>query len=130
MPRIEKGTAARGDELVVGDFFAACTNTAAIDAAGTKPIDEALKRIASIQTVAAIQREIASLAARGISVPFQLSGRPHPDDPNKIIPTIAPSALALKTNRRCRFAEQKSRAEGQSKTLKKNTLHRLSASSQ
>jgi putative endopeptidase len=68
----EKGETASGDERVIGEFFAACTDTASIDAAGAKPIEDTMRRIAAITTLAGVQREIAWLARRGISVPVRL----------------------------------------------------------
>src|SRR6266403_2776855 len=45
----EKANATAGsNERKVGDFYASCMDTAAIDAAGTKPIDAALKRVADV----------------------------------------------------------------------------------
>src|SRR5450432_3483849 len=39
-----------GDQKRLGDFYSACMNTAAIDAAGTKPIQPLLTRIAAVTT--------------------------------------------------------------------------------
>ena len=45
----------------VGDFFAACMNTAAIDALGAKPLQPGLARIDALQTRAQLQEAIATL---------------------------------------------------------------------
>ena len=39
-----------GDQKRLGDFYSACMNTAAIEAAGAKPIEPILNRIAAIGT--------------------------------------------------------------------------------
>src|SRR5437016_9318214 len=43
------------NEQKIGDFYASCMDTAAIDAAGTKPIEPDLARINYIKTIAALQ---------------------------------------------------------------------------
>jgi putative endopeptidase len=45
----------------VGDYFAACMNTAAIDALGIKPIEPALARIAALKTRPELEKAIAEL---------------------------------------------------------------------
>src|SRR5467141_3924995 len=52
----EKTNATAGsNERKVSDFYASCMDTAAIDAAGTKPIDATLKRIAEIPNARELQ---------------------------------------------------------------------------
>src|SRR5579863_8798283 len=54
----EKSAARAGsNEKKVGDFYASCMDTDAIDAAGTKPIDATLQQIADIKS----PRELAAL---------------------------------------------------------------------
>ena len=43
------------NEQKIGDFYASCMDTAAIDVAGTKPIEPDLARIAAIKSVADLQ---------------------------------------------------------------------------
>ena len=45
----------------VGDFFAACMNTTAIDALGAKPLQPGLARIDALQTRAQLEQAIATL---------------------------------------------------------------------
>ncbi len=45
----------------VGDYFAACMNTAAIDAAGSKPIADALARLNALQSRAGIVKALVQL---------------------------------------------------------------------
>src|SRR5262249_17317253 len=41
----------------IGDFYASCMDTAAIEAAGTKPLDEEFARITKLEDVAALPEE-------------------------------------------------------------------------
>ena len=45
----------------VGDYFAACMNTSAIDALGTKPVQQILARIAALKTRPELLRALASI---------------------------------------------------------------------
>ena len=45
----------------VGDFFAACMNTSAIDALGAKPLQPGLARVEALQTRAQLEEAIATL---------------------------------------------------------------------
>src|SRR6202048_4694293 len=57
----EKSDAPSGsNQRKVGDFYASCMDTATIEAAGTKPIDATLQRIAETKDA----RELQTLAAR------------------------------------------------------------------
>src|ERR1035438_8888622 len=55
---------------LTGDFYAACTNVKAIDAAGVAPLKPYLAAIESIHDAASLQHEIAKLHALGVMVPF------------------------------------------------------------
>src|SRR6202140_5093313 len=60
-------TAARGsNELKVGDFYASCMDTAAIESAGAKPIAEALAAIDAMNDRNALLPEVAGLHNQGI----------------------------------------------------------------
>src|SRR5260370_27825692 len=52
------------NEQKIGDFYVSCMDTAAIDAAGTKPLEPALTRIAPIKTVTDLQGATAHLHSR------------------------------------------------------------------
>ena len=61
----EKQPAAAGsNEQKIGDFYASCMDTTAIDAAGTKPIDAELASIAQMKNEADLQAEAARLQQR------------------------------------------------------------------
>src|ERR1700721_1097097 len=67
----EKQPAAPGsNEQKIGDFYASCMDTTAIDAAGTKPIDAELASIAQMKNEADLQTEAARLQQEGVGVLF------------------------------------------------------------
>src|SRR6267154_5286476 len=73
-----------GNEQKIGDFYASCMDTAAIEAAGTKPLEPGMARIAEIKTVADLQAETERLQTRVVSALFrcgsnQCQGQ-HPRD--------------------------------------------------
>jgi putative endopeptidase len=56
----------------LGNFYASCMNTSAIDAAGTKPLEPELRRIAAIHSLAGLEAEVARLQNMGAGVLFSL----------------------------------------------------------
>ena len=79
-----------GDEKQLGDYYSACMNTAAIDAAGVKPIQPLLDRIAAIRTrqdlvAMLVAMELADGGLTGI----RIESAADPDDSNKAIAQIA-----------------------------------------
>ncbi len=54
----------------LGNFYASCMNTAAIDAAGTKPLEPELRRIAAIHTLDGIEAEAARMQNIGAGALF------------------------------------------------------------
>src|SRR3954469_8472570 len=60
-------------EQKVGDFFASAMDTAAIDAAGTKPIAADLAQIAAINNLTDLARVLAALHNQGVSGMFIVS---------------------------------------------------------
>src|SRR5258708_19273283 len=59
--------AAGSNEQKIGDFYASCMDATAIDAAGTKPFEPELARIAEIKSVADLQAEAERLQSRGVA---------------------------------------------------------------
>ena len=59
-------------EQKVGDFFKSAMNTAAIDAAGLKPVEADLARVAAIASPADLARALAALHDRGIDGFFRV----------------------------------------------------------
>jgi putative endopeptidase len=63
-------------EQKVGDFYASALNTAAIEAAGTKPIVTDLAQVAAITSLADLARTLADLHNRGVGGLFSIGVGP------------------------------------------------------
>ncbi|HLH02915.1 MAG TPA: M13 family metallopeptidase [Bryobacteraceae bacterium] len=61
------GSARTANEQKIGDYFGACMDTAAIDAAGAKPLDPALARIAALKSTDDIGAYIGEQHREGTS---------------------------------------------------------------
>jgi putative endopeptidase len=83
------------DAQLVGDFYSACMDEAAIEKAGTKPIDPFFKQIAEIKTTADLQREIAKLHDAGLPAVFSFGAGPDLKDSNAVIITAFQGGLSL-----------------------------------
>lgn len=57
-------------ERKLGDFYASCMNTQAIDAEGAKPLAPEFKRIADIHDTSSLVAEIERLQSLGVDAPF------------------------------------------------------------
>src|ERR1700687_4502980 len=57
--------AAGSNEQKIGDFYASCMDTTAIDAAGAKPLEPELARIAEIKSVADLLAGAGGLQSKG-----------------------------------------------------------------
>ncbi|MES2391559.1 MAG: M13 family metallopeptidase N-terminal domain-containing protein, partial [Acidobacteriota bacterium] len=77
------------------DFYAACTDTKAIDAAGITPLKPYLAQIAAVHDIASLNHEIAELHVFGISAPFSVSSTQDPHDPTRVIAEIGAAGLGL-----------------------------------
>src|SRR5713226_8626009 len=73
------------NEQKIGDFYASCMDTAAIDAAGTKPIEPELARIAGIRNVADLQAEAQRLHSRGVGALFRFNSHQDAKDSTQVI---------------------------------------------
>src|SRR5258706_1142876 len=58
------------NEQKIGDFYASCMDTVAVDVAGTKPIEPDLARIAANKRVAGLQAMAEQLHSQGIGAAF------------------------------------------------------------
>jgi putative endopeptidase len=79
----------------VGDFYATCMDTAAIEAAGTKPLDTEFARIAKLSSVAAVPEEAAHLQHERVGVLFRFSADQDPKDSARVIATASQGGLGL-----------------------------------
>jgi endothelin-converting enzyme/putative endopeptidase len=90
-PAQPKGSPAQ----LTGDFYAACTNTKAIDAAGITPLKPSLDAIDAIHDLPGLQKEIENLNATGILAPFAFGSTQNPHDPTQMIADVGAAGLGL-----------------------------------
>jgi endothelin-converting enzyme/putative endopeptidase len=90
-PAQPKGSPAQ----LTGDFYAACTNVKAIDAAGITPLKPYLAAIDAIHDPAGLQHEIGELHALGVFVPFSVTSTQNPHAPTDVIADVGASGLGL-----------------------------------
>jgi putative endopeptidase len=83
------------NEQKIGDFYASCMETSAIDAAGTKPIEPDLARIAEIKNVADLQAEAARLQERGANALFRFGSNQDAKDSSQVIGSAFQGGLGL-----------------------------------
>ncbi len=89
------GQPAGSSAQLTGDFYAACTDTSAIDAAGLRPLEPLLTQIDSIHDTASLQVAIAALQAVNLPVPFHIASTANVHDPQQNIADIDASGLGL-----------------------------------
>jgi putative endopeptidase len=87
----EKGST---DQLI-GDFYGACMDMAARNAAGVKPIQPLLDEIGAMKNAADLQRMIGRLHQIRISVPFGVTAGSDNHSPNDVITQLFASGLGL-----------------------------------
>lgn len=79
----------------IGDFYASCMDTSAIDAAGVKPIEGELARIAAVRDIATLQAETARLQEQGVSAMFRFGSRQDAKDSTEVIAQAGQGGLGL-----------------------------------
>ena len=82
-------------EQLVGDFYAACMDTARIDQLGLTPLGPLLSQIDAIHSQADLQRVIRRLQDLGLSVPFALGATPDQHQPSRTIVDVGAAGLGL-----------------------------------
>ncbi|HLZ52385.1 MAG TPA: M13 family metallopeptidase [Candidatus Acidoferrum sp.] len=87
--------AAGSNEQKIGDFYASCMDTAAIDEAGTKPIDAELARIAAMKSGADLQTEAAKLQEEGVGVLFRFGANQDAKDSTQVVGSAFQGGLGL-----------------------------------
>ena len=93
--------AAKADRLAdptarqLGDYYAACMNEPAIDAAGVTPLAPLLAEIAAVRDLAGVQRVIRRLHELAVPAPFVLTGASDYHDPESVVVNIAAGGLGL-----------------------------------
>jgi putative endopeptidase len=86
---------AGSNEKKIGDYYAACMDTAAIDAAGTKPIDPQLQRISQVKNIADLQATTARFQQQGFPVLFRFTSNQDAKDSTQVIAFALQGGLGL-----------------------------------
>ncbi|MCU1317569.1 MAG: peptidase [Candidatus Acidoferrum typicum] len=91
-----KSNAAPGsNEQKIGDFYASCMDTTAIDAAGTKPLDPELARIRGIKNLVDLEAEAELLHSKGVGALFRFSANQDAKDSTRVIGGAVQGGLGL-----------------------------------
>jgi putative endopeptidase len=88
------GTPAGLDQKL-GDAYAACMDTAAVEKRGAEPLRPELERIKAIADNPSLMAELVRLQRTGVPVLFAFSGQPDPKNSNQSIATLTQDGLAL-----------------------------------
>jgi putative endopeptidase len=86
---------AGSDAQLIGDFYSSCMNEAAIEKAGTKPIDPFLKQIAKINSADDVEHEIVTLHNAGIPAVFGFGAGPDLKESNAVLASAGQGGLSL-----------------------------------
>ena len=79
----------------IGDAYAACVDTAAINRKGMAPVKPELDRIDSMQSEPDVVAEIIHLHRAGMAVVFTFGARPDAKDSSRTIATLGQGGLSL-----------------------------------
>jgi len=90
-----KGEASTPIEKMVGDFYASGMDEAAVNAAGAKPLQPELDRIAALKTPADVVAELAHLHVIGAGGGFRFGGSPDRKNSSQVIAVLAQGGLGL-----------------------------------
>ena len=82
-------------EQKIGDFYASCMNSDAIESAGLKPLEPEFERIAAIKNAEELQAEIAHLQMEGVSSGFRFGAEQDLKDSTKVIGGANQGGLGL-----------------------------------
>ncbi len=91
----DKSSPAGSDERKLGDFYGACMDEAAIEAAGVKPIEPELAKISGIKSLPALRKEVGRLQAMGVNVLFAFGSEEDRKDSSKVIAAALQGGLGL-----------------------------------
>jgi putative endopeptidase len=86
---------AGSNEQKIGDFFASCMDTAAIDAAGLKPLAAELASIDSIHDLQSLVEQTAKLQTAGVNVLFAFGSDQDFQDSSRVIGEANQGGLGL-----------------------------------
>jgi len=79
----------------LGDYFASCMDTAAIDKRGLAPIQPELDRIRAMASTADVAAEVTRLHRLGIQAVFTFGAEPDAKDSTRTIATLGQGGLSL-----------------------------------
>jgi putative endopeptidase len=79
----------------IGDYFASCMDTAAIEKKGLAPVDPELARIVAMRSQADLAAEVAHLHREGIAVLFRFTSESDPKDSSHMIAGLGQGGLSL-----------------------------------
>jgi predicted metalloendopeptidase len=82
-------------ERKIGDYYASCMDTAAIDKKGMAPVQAELDRIKAMTDAADVVAEVAALHRQGIPVVFRFGARPDAKDSSRTVAEVGQGGLAL-----------------------------------
>ena len=88
-------TSAAGNEKVVGDFYASCMNSKAIEAAGAKSLATQFTRIAAVTSVPQLVAEMIALESGSNINPIRIAGAADLVNAKQVITVAQPGPLSL-----------------------------------
>jgi len=91
----DKSAAPGSNWQKIGDYYATCMDEAQIEAAGLKPLDSELQRVAGIKDSATLQAEIARLQREGVGAVFDFGSTPDFKDSSRAIADAEQGGLGL-----------------------------------
>jgi len=91
----DRATAANADMRKLGDFYAACMDSAAIEAAGAGPIQPELARIAALRTPADVRQYVIDRQAAGVSLLFGFGSTQDRMNSSQVIGGLGQGGLGL-----------------------------------
>jgi endothelin-converting enzyme/putative endopeptidase len=82
-------------ERLIGDYYAACTDQARIDARGLEPLKPWLEKIDGAKDTGALQSVIFEMHDFGVAVPFTLGSQQDVHNPAMVLADIVATGLSL-----------------------------------
>ena len=82
-------------EQLVGDYYAACTDEARVNARGMEPLKPLMAEIDGAKNLDELQSAMARLHDLAVTVPFGLGGSQDPHDPTWVMADIYANGLGL-----------------------------------
>lgn len=95
---LEDAAAAKSPDAAtkkIGDYYAACMDEKAIDAAGIKPIKPLLDRVKKVSSAKDVVAAMTELHQKAIFVMFSIDGVQDPGDATRVVATLDQGGLGL-----------------------------------